>query len=64
MMKTDNERSAFRVMCQMWGEEIALRKCREMGIEVTEEELREQEEREGRLMEASRELIRSMRGEE
>ena len=54
-----NERSAFRVMCLMWGKEIALKKCREFGIDVTEDELREQEAQEKRLREATSELIMS-----
>jgi len=54
-----NERSAFRVMCLMWGKEIALKKCREFGIEVTEDELREQEAKVERLREATSELIMS-----
>ena len=54
-----NERSAFRVMCLMWGKEIALKKCREFGIEVTEDELREQEAKDERLKKATSELIMS-----
>ena len=54
-----NERSAFRVMCLMWGKEIALKKCRELGIDVTEDELREQEAKEERLKKATSELIMS-----
>lgn len=54
-----NERSAFRVMCLMLGKEIALKKCKEFGIEVTEDELREQEAHEERLKKASSELIMS-----
>lgn len=54
-----DKRSAFRVMCLMWGKEIALKKCREFGIEVTEDELREQEAQEERLKKATSELIMS-----
>ena len=54
-----NERSAFRVMCLMWGKEITLKKCKEFGIEVTEDELRELEAHEERLKKASSELIMS-----
>jgi hypothetical protein len=43
----------------MWGKEIALKKCREFGIEVTEDELREQEAKVERLREATSELIMS-----
>ena len=57
----ENERSAFRVMCLMWGKEIALKKCREFGIEVTEDELREYEEQEERLRETTSNLIESIK---
>ena len=54
-----NEHSAFRVMCLMWGKEIALKKCKEFGIEVSEDELREQEAQEERLKKTTSELIMS-----
>ena len=53
-----SERSAFRVMCLMWGKEIALKKCREFGIKVSEEELREQDESEKRLKKATAAIFR------
>ena len=33
------DRSPFRVMCNMWGLDIALEKARSFGIAVTEEEI-------------------------
>ena len=53
-MTAHNDRSPFRVMCKMWGVEKAVEKCREMGIPVTEDEVREQEERDRAIRSALR----------
>lgn len=33
------DRNAFRVMCDMWGVEIAMKKAKEFGIKVSQAEI-------------------------
>lgn len=33
------DRDAFRVMCEMWGVETAVKKAKEFGIHVSQEEI-------------------------
>ncbi len=60
-MTAYNDRSPFRVMCKMWGVKKAIDKCREMGIPVTEDELREQEEADRAIRSALRGLANRMK---
>ena len=54
------DRSPFRVMCQMWGVKNAVEKCREMGIPVPEDEVREQEEQDRAAREALKNIVKRM----
>ena len=47
-----NSRSPFHAMCVMWGIEIALKKCEEFGIRVSQEEIDEEEKISSRIYEA------------
>ena len=51
------ERSPFLSMCEILGKETALKKCRELKIEVTQEELDEWEHREKRMNDAFKSFI-------
>ena len=55
-----NDRSPFRVMCQMWGVEKAVEKCREMGIPVPEDAAREQEEQDRAALTALKNIAKIM----
>ena len=37
--KNMTDHSPFRVMCDMWGVDVALKKAKQFGLEVTEEEI-------------------------
>ena len=54
-----NDRSPFRVMCNLCGVDTAIKKCREMGVSVTEEEIETEREKIGKLMETLSAFVRS-----
>ena len=54
------ERSPFLSMCEIWGKEMALKKCREFKIEVTQEELEAWEQRDKRVKDAFKSFMDSL----
>ena len=55
------KRSPFRVMCAMWGLDIALDKARQYGIEVTEEEINAETKKQRDAMNGLSAMIRSIK---
>ena len=55
-----NSRSPFHAMCVMWGIEIALEKCKEFGIRVSQEEIDEEEKISSGVYEAMSDIVKSM----
>lgn len=51
------DRSPFLSMCRIWGKETALKKCRELKIEVSKEELEEWEQQDRKLKEGFKSFL-------
>ena len=52
------DRSPFRVMCGMRGVDVALKKAKQFGLEVTEEEIQAEKNKSTDVMNALSEMIR------
>ena len=55
------DRSPFRVMCDMWGVDVALKKAKQFGLEVTEEEIQAEKKKNTDTMNALSEMIHAIR---
>lgn len=55
------DRSPFRVMCDMWGVDVALKKAKQFGLEVTEEEIQAEKKKSTDVMNALSEMIHAIR---
>ena len=60
----DKDRSPFLVMCDIWGVDIALKKAKEIGISLTDEEVKEVERRTKLFEDLSKTLIDSLKTED
>ena len=58
------DRSPFRVMCDMWGVDVALKKAKQFGLEVTEEEIQAEEKKYRNAINDLSALIRSIKGDD
>lgn len=56
------DRDPFRVMCDMWGVEIAIKKAKEFGIDVSQKEIDAQRQKDkkslGEALDALNNLLR------
>lgn len=52
------DRDAFRVMCDMWGVEIAVKKAKEFGIDVSQEEIDAQRQKDKKTLDALKNLLK------
>lgn len=59
--KNMTDRSPFRVMCDMWGLDVALKTARQLGIEVTEEEIEAETKKYRKMANDLSAMIRSIR---
>lgn len=55
------DRSPFRVMCDMWGVDVALKKAKQFGLKVAEEEIQAEKKKSTDAMNALSELIHAIR---
>lgn len=55
------DHSPFRVMCDMWGVDVALKKAKQFDLEVTEEEIQDEKRKSTDAMNALSEIIRTIR---
>lgn len=55
------DRSPFRVMCGMWGVDVALKKAKQFGLEVTEEEIQAEKKKNTDTMNALSKMIHAIR---
>lgn len=55
------DRSPFRVMCDMWGVDVALKKAKQFGLEVTDEEIEAETKRYRTMASDLSAIIRSIR---
>lgn len=55
------DRDPFRVMCDMWGVEIAMKKAKEFGIDVSQEEINAQRQKDKKHREEALEALNSWR---
>lgn len=49
---SERENAPFRIMCEMWGIETAIKKAKKLGILVPQEAIDEQREKEERMRNA------------
>ena len=52
------DRDAFRVMCDMWGVETAVKKAKEFGIDVSQEEIDVQRQKYKKALDALKYLLK------
>lgn len=58
------ENGPFRVMCKMWGIETAIKKAKEFGIPVSQEEIDRQRAEEERMKNLWKDGLTSVKGHE
>lgn len=49
---SERENAPFRVMCEMWGVETAIKKAKQLGIQVPQEAIEEQRAKDERMKNA------------
>lgn len=49
---SERENAPFRVMCEIWGIEIAIKKAKQLGIQVPQEAIEEQRAKDERMKNA------------
>ena len=52
------DRDPFRVMCDMWGIEVAVKKAKEFGIDVSQEEIDAQRQKDKKVLDALKNLFK------
>ena len=52
------DRDPFRVMCDMWGVETAVKKAKEFGIDIFQEEIDAQRQKDKKVLDALKELCK------
>lgn len=55
------DRSPFRVMCDMWGVDVALEKAKLFGLKVSEEEIQAEKKKEDGFYNALSEMFHTIR---
>lgn len=58
------EKMPFRVMCEMWGVETAIKKAKQLGIPVPQEVIEEQREKDERMKNLWKDFLDSVNGQE
>lgn len=61
---SERENAPFRVMCEMWGIETAIKKAKRLGIPVPQEAIEEQREKEERMRNAWKALLDAVNEQE
>jgi hypothetical protein len=58
------ENAPFRVMCEMWGVETAIKKAKQLGIQVPQEAIEEQRAKDERMKNAWKAFLDSVNEQE
>ena len=61
---SERQNAPFRVMCEMWGIETAIKKAKQLGIPVPQEAIEEQREKEERMRNAWKALLDAVNEQE
>ena len=61
---SEREHAPFRVMCEMWGVETAIKKAKQLGIQVPQEAIEEQRAKDERMKNLWKDFLDSVNGQE